>query len=108
MQKEEDGDLENPLIHETSMYLEMCAQSRALMPQLAARVAPGRGKGDRLPLISIRICHPTYWLIMCTAEESFAFERVAQAMHPFVDCVKVDREQHPDVDVVALCAGTDG
>lgn len=91
--------MENPLIHETSTYLQQHAHNPVRWMPYGEDALRQAREENRLLLISIgyATCH---WCHVM-AQESFAFEQVAQAMHPFV-CVKVDREQHPDVDAVYM------
>ena len=91
--------MDNLLINETSTYLRQHAHNPVAWMPYGQQALQQAKKENRLLLISIgyATCH---WCHVM-ARESFGSQHVAQAMRPFV-CVKVDREQHPDVDAVYM------
>lgn len=91
--------MDNLLINEASTYLRQHAHNPVHWMPYGEEALRRAKEENRLLLISIgyATCH---WCHVM-AQESFASQQVAQAMQPFV-CVKVDREQHPDVDAVYM------
>jgi uncharacterized protein YyaL (SSP411 family) len=92
----------NPLIHETSPYLLQHAHNPVeWLPwgELAFEKAKVENK---LILVSVgySACH---WCHVME-NESFEDEEVAALMNKFFVCIKVDREERPDVDQVYMTA----
>lgn len=92
----------NALINETSPYLLQHAHNPVnWMPwgQEALQLA----KSEQKPLlvsIGYSACH---WCHVME-HESFEKEKVAEIMNRYFICIKVDREEHPDVDQVYMNA----
>lgn len=93
---------ENRLIHETSPYLLQHARNPVdwwLWSDEALELAR---KSDKLILVSVgySACH---WCHVME-HESFEDEKVAQIMNDLFICIKVDREERPDIDQVYMTA----
>ncbi|WP_366184062.1 thioredoxin domain-containing protein [Flavobacterium ovatum] len=103
-QLSKDGDFKytNDLIHETSPYLLQHAHNpvnwRAWNPETLALAK----KENKLIIISIgySACH---WCHVME-EESFENEAVAKIMNDHFICIKVDREERPDIDQIYMNA----
>ncbi|MFN8713674.1 MAG: thioredoxin domain-containing protein [Bacteroidota bacterium] len=92
----------NTLINETSPYLLQHAHNPVnWMPWNETTLAKAAAE-DKLILVSIgySACH---WCHVME-HESFEDEKVAQMMNDFFICVKVDREERPDIDQVYMTA----
>jgi uncharacterized protein len=92
----------NALIHETSPYLLQHAHNPVEWFPWGKSALEKAQKEDKMLLISIgySACH---WCHVME-KESFMDEQVAAVMNRFFVCVKVDREEHPDVDQVYMDA----
>ncbi len=86
----------NELINETSPYLLQHAHNPVNWHSWNADILEFAQKNDKLLLISIgySACH---WCHVME-NESFMDEEVATVMNQYFVCIKVDREEHPDVD----------
>ncbi|MGL5889124.1 MAG: thioredoxin domain-containing protein [Bacteroidia bacterium] len=92
----------NALINETSPYLLQHAHNPVnWMPWNEATLAKAEAE-NKLILISVgySACH---WCHVME-HESFEDEKVAQMMNDFFICIKVDREERPDIDQVYMTA----
>ncbi len=92
----------NSLIHETSPYLLQHAHNPVEWhPWSESTLAKARSL-DKMLLISIgySACH---WCHVME-KESFEDEEVAAIMNKYFICIKVDREERPDVDQVYMNA----
>ena len=92
----------NALIHETSPYLLQHAHNPVNWHPWGPQVLDLARKEHKLLLISIgyAACH---WCHVM-AHESFEDPEVAQIMNRHYICVKVDREERPDVDQIYMNA----
>ena len=86
----------NDLIHESSPYLLQHAHNPVNWQPWSDKVIEYAQKEDKLILISIgySACH---WCHVME-KESFENEQIAQYMNEHFVCVKVDREERPDID----------
>lgn len=92
----------NALIHESSLYLQQHAHNPvAWLPWSEAAFAQAK-KENKLVLVSIgySACH---WCHVME-HECFEDEEVAELMNKHFVCIKVDREERPDVDGVYMTA----
>lgn len=92
----------NDLIHETSPYLLQHAHNPVnWLPWSDAAFAKAEAE-NKLVLVSVgySACH---WCHVME-HESFEDEEVAALMNRFFVCIKVDREERPDVDQVYMTA----
>lgn len=92
----------NRLIHETSPYLLQHAHNPVDWYAWNSETLHKAKEQDKMLLISVGYssCH---WCHVM-AHESFENERVAKIMNEHFICVKVDREERPDVDAVYMNA----
>ena len=92
----------NHLIHETSPYLLQHAHNPVEWYPWGEEALQKAQKEDKLLLISIgySACH---WCHVM-AHESFEDPEVAALMNRYFVCIKVDREERPDVDQVYMDA----
>lgn len=92
----------NALIHETSPYLLQHAHNPVnWMPWNADTLARAEAE-NKLMLVSVgySACH---WCHVME-HESFEDEKVAKLMNEHFICIKVDREERPDIDQVYMTA----
>jgi uncharacterized protein YyaL (SSP411 family) len=92
----------NELIHETSPYLLQHAQNPVNWLPWSESAFDKAKEENKLVLISIgySACH---WCHVME-HESFEDEEVATWMNKYFVCIKVDREERPDVDQVYMTA----
>lgn len=92
----------NQLIHESSPYLLQHAHNPVNWHPWNAETLEKAKKEDKILLVSIgySACH---WCHVME-HESFEDEEVAKVMNDHFICVKVDREERPDVDQVYMDA----
>lgn len=92
----------NALIHETSPYLQQHAHNPVNWLAWNDETLEKARKEDRLMLISIgySACH---WCHVME-HQSFEDEKVAQIMNDHFICIKIDREERPDIDQVYMMA----
>ena len=92
----------NDLIHESSPYLLQHAHNPVNWVAWSDDVFERAKKENKLVLVSVgySACH---WCHVME-HESFEDEEVATIMNKFFICVKVDREERPDVDQVYMTA----
>ncbi|MDD2982148.1 MAG: thioredoxin domain-containing protein [Crocinitomicaceae bacterium] len=92
----------NELIHETSPYLLQHAHNPVNWLPWSKEAFEKAEKENKLVLISVgySACH---WCHVME-KESFENEEVAAIMNELFVCIKVDREERPDVDQVYMTA----
>lgn len=92
----------NALINESSLYLQQHAHNPVDWLPWGPEAFDKAKKENKLILVSIGYssCH---WCHVME-KESFENEEVAQRMNDNFVCIKVDREEHPDVDDVYMLA----
>jgi hypothetical protein len=92
----------NKLIHESSPYLLQHAHNPVNWLPWGDEAFEKAKKEDKLVLVSIGYssCH---WCHVME-HESFEDEEVAKIMNDYFICIKVDREERPDVDQVYMTA----
>jgi len=92
----------NHLIHETSPYLLQHAHNPVNWYPWGEEALEKAKEENKLILISIgySACH---WCHVME-HESFENEEIAQLMNEYFVCIKVDREERPDVDQVYMNA----
>ena len=92
----------NELINETSPYLLQHAHNPVKWVPWSEKVFERAKKEDKLVLVSVgySACH---WCHVME-HESFEDEQVAEVMNRHFICVKVDREERPDVDMLYMTA----
>src|SRR4051812_27719524 len=92
----------NRLAHETSPYLLQHAENPVDWYPWGGEAFARAREEDRGVLVSIgySACH---WCHVME-RESFEDERIAQLMNERFVCIKVDREEHPDVDAIYMDA----
>ncbi len=92
----------NALIHETSPYLLQHAHNPVNWHPWNNETLEKARRGQKLLLISIGYssCH---WCHVME-RESFENEEVAEVMNEHYICIKVDREERPDVDQIYMNA----
>ncbi|MFL5765158.1 MAG: thioredoxin domain-containing protein [Bacteroidia bacterium] len=92
----------NSLIHETSPYLLQHAYNPVNWHAWNEETLDKAKRENKLVLVSIgySACH---WCHVME-HESFEDEKVAQLMNDHFICIKVDREERPDVDQVYMLA----
>lgn len=92
----------NALIHETSPYLLQHARNPVNWQPWGAKALDQAKAENKLLLISIgySACH---WCHVME-HESFEDREVAQIMNEHFICIKVDREERPDVDHIYMTA----
>ena len=92
----------NALIHETSPYLLQHAHNPVDWMPWGDEALEKARKEDKMILISIgySACH---WCHVME-HESFENEAVAELMNEHFVCIKVDREERPDIDQIYMSA----
>lgn len=92
----------NELVHETSPYLLQHAHNPVNWLPWSNAALEKANKEDKLILISIgySACH---WCHVME-KESFEDELVANIMNDHFVCIKIDREERPDIDQVYMLA----
>ncbi len=92
----------NKLINEASLYLQQHAHNPVDWLPWGPEAFEKAEKENKLVLVSIGYssCH---WCHVME-KESFENESVADIMNEHFVCIKVDREEHPDVDDVYMLA----
>lgn len=92
----------NELINEPSLYLQQHAHNPVNWIPWSKKAFEIAKTEDKLVLVSIgySACH---WCHVME-HESFENEEVAHYMNEHFICIKVDREEHPDVDEVYMTA----
>lgn len=92
----------NALIHETSPYLLQHAHNPVNWLAWNDQTLEKARKEDKLLLISIgySACH---WCHVME-HQSFEDEKVARIMNDHFICIKIDREERPDIDQVYMMA----
>lgn len=92
----------NDLVHETSPYLLQHAHNPVNWVAWSDAIFEKAKEEDKLILVSVgySACH---WCHVME-HECFEDEEVAALMNKFFICVKVDREERPDVDQVYMTA----
>lgn len=100
--KEKDPKFTNELINESSPYLLQHAHNPVNWMPWGDAAFDKAKKEDKLVIVSIGYssCH---WCHVME-HESFENEKVAEVMNQFFVCIKVDREERPDVDQVYMNA----
>ncbi len=100
--KSENYKFTNHLIHENSPYLLQHAHNPVNWYPWGKEALEKAEKEDKLILISIgySACH---WCHVM-AHESFENEEIAKIMNENFICIKVDREERPDVDNIYMTA----
>ncbi|MFM7636847.1 MAG: thioredoxin domain-containing protein [Crocinitomicaceae bacterium] len=93
---------QNALVNETSLYLKQHAYNPVEWHAWSPQVFEEAKKDNKLVLVSIgySACH---WCHVME-KECFEDEEVAELMNKHFVCVKVDREERPDVDMVYMTA----
>ncbi len=97
-----DPKYTNALVHETSPYLLQHAHNPVNWLAWNEEALEKAKREDKLILISIgySACH---WCHVME-HQSFEDEKVAQIMNDHFICIKVDREERPDIDQVYMMA----
>ncbi|WP_159518164.1 thioredoxin domain-containing protein [Sunxiuqinia indica] len=92
----------NQLIHETSPYLLQHARNPVNWMPWGDEALEKAKKENKLLLISIgyAACH---WCHVME-HESFEDTAIAQVMNDYFVCIKVDREERPDIDQIYMTA----
>lgn len=92
----------NDLVHESSLYLQQHAHNPVNWVSWSKAAFEQAEKANKLVLVSIGYssCH---WCHVME-HECFEDEEVAALMNKFFVCIKVDREERPDVDQVYMNA----
>lgn len=92
----------NALIHESSPYLLQHAHNPVNWEAWTDDVLARAKKENKLILLSIgySACH---WCHVME-HESFEDEKIAQIMNDHFICIKIDREERPDIDQVYMLA----
>lgn len=100
--KANDKKHTNALIHETSPYLLQHAHNPVNWYAWNEEVLEKAKSENKLILISVgySACH---WCHVME-HESFEDENVAKLMNDYFICIKVDREERPDIDQVYMMA----
>ncbi|MFM8243283.1 MAG: thioredoxin domain-containing protein, partial [Crocinitomicaceae bacterium] len=93
---------QNALVNETSLYLKQHAHNPVEWHAWSPQVFEEAKKENKLVLVSIgySACH---WCHVME-KECFEDEEVAELMNKHFVCVKVDREERPDIDMVYMTA----
>ena len=93
---------QNELVNESSLYLKQHAGNPVSWKPWSQKVFDDAQKENKLVLVSIgySACH---WCHVME-KECFEDEEVAKIMNAHFVCVKVDREERPDVDMVYMTA----
>lgn len=97
-----DHKFTNELVHETSPYLLQHAHNPVNWLAWNAATLEKAKAENKLVLVSVgySACH---WCHVME-HESFEDEKVAQIMNDLFICIKVDREERPDIDQVYMAA----
>lgn len=92
----------NDLIHSGSPYLRQHAYNPVNWVEWSAKAFEDAKAADKLVIVSIgySACH---WCHVME-HESFEDEEVAAVMNKFFVCIKVDREERPDIDQIYMDA----
>lgn len=92
----------NALIHESSLYLQQHAHNPVNWVAWSKEAFEQAQRENKLVLVSVGYssCH---WCHVME-HECFEDEEVAALMNKFFVCIKVDREERPDVDQVYMTA----
>lgn len=92
----------NALIHETSPYLLQHAHNPVNWQPWSEKALNQAKTENKLLLISVgySACH---WCHVME-HESFEDEKVAQIMNDHFVCIKIDREERPDIDQIYMTA----
>ena len=92
----------NDLIHESSLYLQQHAHNPVNWVPWSKEAFEKAEKEQKLVLVSVgySACH---WCHVME-HECFEDEEVAALMNKHFVCIKVDREERPDVDQVYMTA----
>ncbi|HRP18980.1 MAG TPA: thioredoxin domain-containing protein, partial [Ginsengibacter sp.] len=92
----------NELIHETSPYLLQHAHNPVNWYPWGPKAFEKAKKENKMLIISIgyAACH---WCHVMESE-SFMDEEVARVMNEHFVCIKVDREERPDIDQIYMTA----
>ena len=92
----------NQLVYETSPYLLQHAHNPVDWYPWNQKTLDKAQKEDKLLLISIgySACHWCHVMV----HESFEDEEVASIMNDNFICIKVDREERPDIDQIYMIA----
>src|SRR5690554_1637462 len=92
----------NSLIHSSSPYLLQHAQNPVNWIEWSTEAFQQAKEENKLVLISIgySACH---WCHVME-HESFEDEEVAELMNQYLVCIKVDREERPDIDQIYMDA----
>ncbi|HBW85353.1 MAG TPA: thioredoxin domain-containing protein [Crocinitomicaceae bacterium] len=93
---------QNALVNETSLYLKQHAHNPVEWHAWSPHVFEEAKKENKLVLVSIgySACHWCHEM----EKECFEDEEVAELMNKHFVCIKVDREERPDVDMVYMTA----
>ncbi len=102
MKEKEEWKYTNSLINETSPYLLQHAHNPVNWYAWGEEAFLKAKQEDKLVLISIGYssCH---WCHVME-HESFENEAIAEIMNKYFVCIKVDREERPDVDQIYMSA----
>lgn len=102
MKEKEKPKYTNELIHESSPYLLQHAHNPVNWVSWSSDAFEKAKAEDKLVLVSIGYssCH---WCHVME-HESFEDEAVAKIMNDYFICIKVDREERPDVDQIYMSA----
>jgi uncharacterized protein YyaL (SSP411 family) len=92
----------NDLIHSGSPYLRQHAYNPVNWVEWSAKAFEDAKAADKLVIVSIgySACH---WCHVME-HESFEDDEVAAVMNKFFVCIKVDREERPDIDQIYMDA----
>jgi len=93
-------NIENNLVNATSPYLLQHANNPVNWEEWSPEVLDRAKKENKPLLISIgyAACH---WCHVM-AHESFEDEKVAELMNEHFICIKIDREERPDIDHIYM------
>jgi len=93
-------NIENNLVNATSPYLLQHANNPVNWEEWSPEVLDRAKKENKPLLISIgyAACH---WCHVM-AHESFEDEMVAELMNEHFICIKIDREERPDIDHIYM------
>lgn len=100
VQSEKKHKFENHLIHETSPYLLQHAHNPVNWHSWG-EVAFEKAKKENKPIL-LSIGYSTCHWCHVMEHESFEDEEIAKVMNDNYICIKVDREQRPDVDSIYM------
>jgi len=93
---------QNALVNETSLYLRQHAYNPVNWLAWSPQVFEEAKRQNKLVLVSVgySACH---WCHVME-KECFEDEEVAALMNDYFMCIKVDREERPDIDMVYMTA----